>query len=743
MKFVTALRQNKRGVYFVSTLVVSVLLIMLMTTAVITVRGSLSSSQHLSGGDAALRAAESGLRYAQARLGEDPFWRGNANRVVVDSPDLIVEEREGNVIGVLRASDGEFTQFRIRFNWQDGSGGKDGFSDPPGTSWVDHPYLSYNNLLGGGAVPLPRATGPNYSVVASSPEPYDVPTGVACIQVEGRAGPGMVGLGPDNLNPSIQAKGSQVSKRVVEAYLRMNRQPGADSAAMSAGRMLYHLDNDNKARVSLQSESGLARMRSKRSVWVQGGGAKNNLESKKGEVLTQTGYVHANASGTISTGIEAYEDGFYQLTWEDVRKATNEDYTLNAGTYVVWDDGTVRYYDMPFWQYANYIQTEPNDPGIIMSFDPEIIHLEQPKSGKFELHIKDNVRIAPSGKTDEFNLIPRKGANEDPPEAPVLPEDATGPVQMHKLESVTKNLDSATVTEDSIVWNLSGNLPLGDGEALIGTVSGDLLPGAFDLILENEGGVTRLSFVDSDEAFGINPEGPANAHKQLLLASLQNTPEALLSHQANGEELRKLLNILISSSEPRLEEFKLPGVTTEVTNDDLTLKFKPEKGASAILSSPGNTLIASRVEGEGGSITSGGSLSLVGAGSDFQANIEDGLNLYSRGDITLSSLKPKKNEGEYEYKDFSMKGVIYTWGNFTAKIGHEHDSVGKWGKFKLDGALVAYGGDPAGHPGQNWWSGQVTTLAKEVKLNFDPAYLVALQREPDPGPLHQTFYMVK
>lgn len=109
-------RNNQRGVYFVSVLVVSVLLIMLMTTAVITVRGSLSSSQHLSGGDAALRAAESGLRYAQARLGEDPFWRGNANRVVVNSPNLVIEEREGNVIGVLRADDGEFSQFRIRFN---------------------------------------------------------------------------------------------------------------------------------------------------------------------------------------------------------------------------------------------------------------------------------------------------------------------------------------------------------------------------------------------------------------------------------------------------------------------------------------------------------------------------------------------------------------------------------------------------------------------------------------------------
>ena len=91
--------------------------------------GSQSGSQQL-----AKTSAESGLEYAKAQLREDPTWKGGTSRlVVIDQPGLKVVSEQGNVIGTLTDPRGVTSEFRLRFNFQDGS------DSPVGTNAPTHP----------------------------------------------------------------------------------------------------------------------------------------------------------------------------------------------------------------------------------------------------------------------------------------------------------------------------------------------------------------------------------------------------------------------------------------------------------------------------------------------------------------------------------------------------------------------------------------------------------------------------
>lgn len=245
--------------------------------------------------DAASAAADAGLRYAQARLSEDYLWRGDGSGLVVDMPDLAVREDRGNVIGVLRAPGGEFAQFRIRFNYQDGGGEHgDGLLDPT-TLVMDQPFVSINNLIGGAAVPVPRASGAGGRVLAEDIDSaaYEVPPGTACLLVEGRAGPGLRELNTTNLNPTVT--GGRVNSRVVEAYFRATNPPGADAAVMAADDADFDLGNGNGlVTVTNHSDQGNPRVRSKAAIRVSGGNLSENYVSPDGETRSQSGGLQAN-----------------------------------------------------------------------------------------------------------------------------------------------------------------------------------------------------------------------------------------------------------------------------------------------------------------------------------------------------------------------------------------------------------------------------------------------------------------
>jgi hypothetical protein len=704
--------------YFFSTLVVAMLVAMLVTAALSIARGGLAGSQHQEGADLALRAAESGLRYAQTRLGADPLWRGSGNGTILATPDLTVVEDQGNVIGIVRANGGQYGQFRIRFNYQDGS--SDDFDDlpnPAAAHWIDNPFVSVNNIAGGSSRPVPRADGPNFSVGPASQQPYQVPLGTACILVEGRAGTGLSGLSPSDPSAPAAAGGS-VTSRVLEAYLQRNGQPGGDAAAMAAGDLRVQLAS-NGDKLQVDSSSGVPRIRSKAGIVVEGGNSSENYASPRGEAVSRDGL---QALSTVSQQTEGASDEFYKLKWEDVKKAGPDDHVLSAGTYVMWDDGTLHHYALNYDDYVAFIKTNPTDPGNAVALDEDgPIVLDGRK-----LRIKDNIYIEPDGDVDEFNFIPRQGAQEDPPGV------AEG-----------GDPDDVSVTQTSMIGYVSSLPPAeilgGSSQGSVWPLPNVTLPMGYTNEVVTSGYTVRLEYDQGSGGALLSYSSPLQG-LSFLGAVTAAGPEWFNGSSPEQRQFQQICGYLLSSgSGDSMKEIDLGNsVPATLTPDDLEVVFEPPGGESAILSSEGSIRLGSKVTGKGGSITSGQQIRIVGAGTDLDANIEDGLNLYAKGNIVLSSLKSKPDD-TYEYKDFKMKGVIYTWGNFNAKVGTDSNDVTQWGSFSLEGALIAYGGDPAGAPGSNG-AGRIDIASKASHLIFNPAYLNALERAPDPGPLHQTFF---
>lgn len=640
---------KKRGLFLVSALLISFVIALFLSAGLRLSMGNLKASD--TKGQQALFAAESGLRYVQSRLASDYGWTADGGQVV-NTQDMVVEEHDGNIIGIIRCKDGNFAQFRVRFNHQDDAAGDaDGMPDP-GNFWIDSQYVSVKNLLGGSSVPVPRADGPNFSVTPASPTPYDVPPGSNCVIVEGRSGPGLRSLSATNLNPTPDGG---VSTRVVECYLEGANIPGADAAAMAAGDIDFTLYANKAVTLSAKDSKQVSRIRSRGQIQVTGG-ASTNLVSDNGEAYTNNGSLAANASKDVTVLKEDPLASFYRLEWSDVKTAPSTAPSMNAGTYVVWDNGELHYYDMDMGTYSAHMMTNPTDGGTIVTSLPSSISFNN-DSHKPKFTITDNLQVSPTAAgTSELNIIPRAGAQEVPPNQ----------VLGQMRQEVVQNLTLA----------------------------------------------------------------------QQALAQAQ-----LLS-QVQGMTLSQLQSNLTPSQWDSLpmQQLSLGSVNPGLRPDDMTIEFKPAAGKSAVVTAAGNVRFGANVKGQGGSITSEKSIKLVGNGTDLSASLADGLTLYAKDDVVLSSLQDKGNS-KWEYKDIKIKGVIYSWGDIDINTANPDSSVNKQGKFQLEGTMVAYGGDPAGNPGSNG-DGTIDVQANEASIKFDPAYLLQLTTAPPPGPMKQTLYNV-
>ncbi|HXE71114.1 MAG TPA: hypothetical protein VNO81_00510, partial [Candidatus Nitrosotenuis sp.] len=207
----------------------------------------------------------------------------------------------------------------------------------------------------------------------------------------------------------------------------------------------------------------------------------------------------------------------------------------------------------------------------------------------------------------------------------------------------------------------------------------------------------------------------------------------------------------------------------DLTADNLTLELQPEEGQSQVVLSAdgvvttdaegtetiaqeGNLRVEAQVTSKdshgdpaAGTLTASGNLTLVGAGVNLSANpgAEEGLCLYARGNIQINTAyqgKGKANEvNQVSFRDLSLKGLIYTWGNFEAKVGEGSDLA----KFHLQGALVAYGGDPSGSPGSESGTGNIRFTADSASVYYDSAYLSSLEGQGDVIRLERTLWAVR
>ena len=441
------MRYRRRGVVLVVSLLIVMTIVMLAVAATSLNRSLLPTAD--GGHMLAQKAADSGLEYAIQRLLEDPQWRGDSNTVTVDLPEVRVVESQGNVVGWLQTGR-SLSQFRIRFNFQDGPGLADGLDDPEPAMWIDHPYLSINNAAEGANRLVPQGDGPDWSVVDPAEGDKEVPGGFVAVVVEGRAGPGLNPDGPDT--------GKIYSSRS-EACFRLAADPNITTAALMAGGNIdIRVPLGGQVKVDAEGAEDdrvRPRLRSKGSIQVRDsdGNPADFIMGAQAEigrdVNVAPGFV-ANVVGEAPTfHQENVGDGldFYNLGWDDVEQAdtdpaSQDTIRIPGGTYIVWDDRSVHYYDMSYEDFQAYVAvpSNRNDPGVVLSPDMREIRepanyanhpgglskdtithrFSGPLGERTRLHFDADTRIttSPSGVTD-FTVAPRGGAA-------FSPDDRTG-----------------------------------------------------------------------------------------------------------------------------------------------------------------------------------------------------------------------------------------------------------------------------------------------------------------------------
>ncbi len=421
-------------------------------------------------------SVEAGLAYARAKLREDLTWRASPDsgpHETVRLPDesLVVVEDHGNVIGLIQFEPGQFGQFRIRFNYQDGAGERDGMDNPERTNFVDHEFISANNLSGSTPIALIRDRRYqrylNYQGMQmqqldeltesdESVSPFQV-----YLAIEGRSGPGFRELSLDA--PNAKPNGLRLVERMAEVRLEANFSETLDAAAMAAGDInatLYPerpgIERKHSPQLYISSNKrGTAgtppRIRSKGEVTaVRSDRADEvSLNSPGGFANTATGTLGAGTVSSPTMQVQTEDPGadFYSLEWDEIHHATSDQTSadavnLDAGTYVVWENSNgkpeLHYYDMGMEDYTEHMKQNPGDPGEVLSRDLKEVRNNYSQLGGNQIRLHDNtdaetgnlsaqllvstdVHVSATDETNEFNYIPQRGFMDGPPPGGVLP----------------------------------------------------------------------------------------------------------------------------------------------------------------------------------------------------------------------------------------------------------------------------------------------------------------------------------
>ena len=369
-------KEGRSGFVLLSTMFVVLVLGMLVRIAisrmpVVTTSAALTSAQ-----ERASRAAESGADYVSAQLREKPNWKAEttSERLIVNHPSLVVREELGNVIGEITDENGSKSEFRIRFNYNDGGPDRDGFADS--NLVVDHPYVSVNNLAEELEVPLPQGLGEGGEVL-SIPEdgPLTDPHS-AVIFVEGVA---------------IDSSGRIAARRTMQSILSVvPKRAVQDGVLMGAGDIDLDL-HPTKGEVYLggaflsQATNRQVGLRTKSQLSAVKAGSESPAPLKlQPGVRAELGSNREGHGAPVvdTTNLEDDEvkltqesrgDGsdFYHLEWGQVRQASTDEreaIIIKGGLYVYGQDPAdstkqaIYYYDMPYAEYLEKAKDLATDP---------------------------------------------------------------------------------------------------------------------------------------------------------------------------------------------------------------------------------------------------------------------------------------------------------------------------------------------------------------------------------------------
>lgn len=712
--------------FLAGILVTVVLVTMFIGAALALAPSSFLRAQQSENLAAAERAAHCGLEYALARLQSDPAWKGQAAADIQPTNELTVHEENGNVVGLLRSASGVTSQFRLRFNLQNGqpSGDFDGLPDPSAAMKIDFPMVSFNNLMssedltvpgqgsGGGSVSNPngsngKATGPV------------VPGQTVYLAIEGRAGNGLASLTPADLNGALNGG---FSRKVLQASYEATSlgQPVTDAVTMGANNITFRLPGDTSTTnpsgtVQMDGDSS-PRLRSKKDLTITGGDSPNFIGQIVGEYRvpqTGTASVQTGSGSLLAPKEELPSDGFYKVEWGNVPKA-NTNNKIDAGTYVVWDDGTIHYYDVAPKDYPAFIDANPNNTGTTITLPATLangaVHANS-SSGKVKIDVDKDVHVVASASgVADFGILPRKGAPDS-------------------KESATGAGGGAAVPPTALTFNYGDYLVLQPNTTNQYMAAPYINSFLQSYMASQAGGGQTLTLASVSDTISVAPDGTINVNGA---ASINDLITNLQSYAATtgGSQF----NAMIAAPPPNssVDVPTNPAASSSTTNpEDIQITLKSGvPGKNIIFDNLGGSLVfGAQMDGKSSSLVTAGNFRLIGAGASLASGqlAKQSLSVYAKGDIILSTYNPTNGSTGDHYNSIDLTGVIYTWGNFRAILGSNAVPVSDWGKLALTGSLVAYGGNPSGDPGSEPSKGLIEVRTSEAKLNFSSKYLFNLQ----------------
>ena len=736
------MRATNRGIVIVSILVLTLLATFFMGALVQMNPGRLRRNVHDENRDRASMAARAGVDYVLNRFKSDVDWAADANMQTVEMEDLVIREDHGNVLGWIRAEDGSWAGFRVRFNAQDGDDGFDKRPDP--TYPIENKAISLNNLEVPDSRPVPKAT--SGSVSTGSTEPGDVntvmvaPANSIALQVEGIVSPD---LRPDD--PAGLAQAEDVTMRTVEGIFVISQIVAGrdDAAVLCSGADAYltvgsYEEGGLDGVLSLQSDSeNIAGIRSKGKVELTRGQG-SDLYTKfdpdeDAEVRTNPDHPFntALADGTnFAGGVEDQDATFLQIEADKVMAESEGEITIPGGVYIFKDGdkdsgrtigNSVEYYDMSWSDYRDARMKKPGAPPLNKQELPQafkdMVQLDvadvtltkNDGSGEQVAEKRDVITVTgdvslldDDGKG--LTIIPERGARQKAgddaasPDDPVPPTSNTtvaeggleagvvGGIHSALLDlSAHGNPDLVNINVQSSVGTLLFNGGSFQSGNVVGFYNSLTSPGAsFEIITAQD--ITaelqaELPYADIQYTGG----------KTTITI---NSPGPALNYSNSGSAD----SLHIPETDPETGEPLFPEGADQTVPQDIEIVFDPADGNdTAFIRSQSDIFLGTHLSGEGGGVISTKNVNLVGFGinidaqtaSDEQAQVsKTGVAIYGKEGINISTYDERRNN----YWDVEINGAVYTEGNIQVRLGEEHESNPPWGIFSYEGAMIALGG---------------------------------------------------
>ena len=743
--------KKRQGIFLISVLFITLLITMFLGAAMVMSPLGLAQTGQAAAQDNAERAAMVGVEYVMTRLRENPnfCFGGNAPpaqgeyvKVTVNTPEMFVQEENGNIVGLLwDGNHSNISQFRVRFNYQDAqpNTASEQLSDPSAKMLIDLPYVSVNNAPGYSDAVVPNVTSSApYAVPTSPTARATVPAHAVYLVVQGRSGPGLGALSA--LNPNGAVGAGPVSSKTVETIYRITNlgQQITDAVAMSSGDLAIVEGLNQVAKVG-SANSSPGRIRSLGNISVVDNQVNNpaSIDSPSvGKLLSGSGFNGVLGSGRISTGADP-GNGFYSIKWSDVPMAKASGATLPGGTYVVDDSGKLLYFEMTPSAYITWM-SDPANAASSRASSGDTVSLPAgvklvSKGGSpptYDLRITKDVLVTPSTSgVKDFAFMPLRGAANSP--AAIEGGDTGGYESFKNLAqwtgsganwtaSNTNKSDLLALAKYLVDWSQDSGQTMATSVVVNGNKADITLAG---------GGVAHISTA---------PGKPEVKFEGLSTIDTPNSPTTGFWSDFQG----RLSNDIVALAPVTTKFVKVKdkagkgntvtGSTSKVSTDQLSLSLAPAAGKSITLTVPGSVTIGAAVNGTGGSVTSQDDINLYGCGVNLAANpnAANGISLYSQGDINMSTYFQSQIDGAGKatatgYQDVSLKGVMYAWGSISVFVGDQKDTS-TWKNFNLTGAMISYGSEPKDGVLPTPGNSSISIAAQKVNLTYDPAYLLNL-----------------